>query len=840
MSVTDDRKTVLILDVEDRTVERQSIVVSRTAREMWDLRQSNRPSSAPKSHDTMLIGDEAFILKPRQRDLSQVVKTAIGGDQSSQLLWAPGFVSIPMFEKNTGTGFGALAGAITRGFTAWIKRVGASQTPDMILTADLAALPAPAEEATNLYPVDRVMCSTVAYPSNTPYILTFAVPRTWEKLDHYLSFYFGGPTPTAPANTSGGMFCAVFRGDGQLSLYERNTKAAGGAAWEKRWGAQLPAAIVHARSVSVLLHPYGKDRIAVRGLETVDLARATPDEIRYSLDSHHQSGSLVYRDNLSQTGHAHTAFATGAGVIRLDLRRDLRIPVSVVRCDYPSTANSEDGLLVDATWTTRQLLPEGTAMRLTLTCDLPAGTGVTGTIYDASTHTALDTDGSGYFLTNAGQRHYYCRFRLTSTNGQQTPVLYGYNVDIEGTYRTVVTDPITVQAVTHVQVTGPGIDPTYEGASLAVSDLLDAYPILRTRDRIRSTVTILRASTEEVLSHLCEGEVTQPEAELRGTPDIDYPSPDWHEYPNLRLSGLWVRLAEQFAQSGPRNYAKDPLLPAGQNEPWKVTNVLHDLFNLCGFADDELDIPDLPFRLWTSQYYRLKPEDFALMYGSDFVSVIRKLAWDYLRMVIVRDPNAGERGMWRLLRNPQAPYENVVATFLLSAPLYLAGKAPHALASYPEATAYVRKGEWRVWTKAPECNVVTVWGVRQSDHSLLYQCLRNEASITGDPDTDLNPDYLGHELPVEFPPDPSLTDQRAVDWAARTIYDTSAHAQKWFALGAPLLLITDPQDTLQVRPRPLRINDLVTVGGFAALVRSVTIEYDKDADQRMHVEGLFL
>jgi hypothetical protein len=226
------------------------------------------------------------------------------------------------------------------------------------------------------------------------------------------------------------------------------------------------------------------------------------------------------------------------------------------------------------------------------------------------------------------------------------------------------------------------------------------------------------------------------------------------------------------------------------------------------------------------------------MTGTDMATAIRRMAWDYLRMVVVRDVNCrsgGLEGKWRLIQNPIPPYTNILANFFLDDPGGMSGKLLHMLGSYPVGDAPIWRDSFRQWVVKPECNFILVSGIDKNENR-YWQSARNEPSES-DPN---HPDYLGRMVPCYFPTDPSLPSQDAVDWATRIYYDAAAHSQKWCSFDAPLIFVTDASDDQQVRPRKLQVNDLIRIAGLAAVVREVKVDFERDVTQQMNLTALFL
>ena len=854
--VTANRRTRLAVDITEITTGRREWYLTRKAAEIQRDR-ANRPASAPKSENVWCVGGgDAWILKPIGSELAELNRTDTEPPiTAAQANVASGYESMMMFRRSDDLpGVSPAGTTVAAGFNAFVKTVGALYLwSDAHLAADAAALPqvtAEVEDGDDNYPIDRVLSGTVSYPERAPFALRWYLPDDFSGTDAFLVFYFGGPGDVTPDDEYGGQFALSLRGGGTARLYEYDPNQAAADKWRRRmeWKYGDPGGF-KGRYETLYVIPYGRNRIEFRSAGvnfsaygegftlTVPLLQMMMGALTAQQGSPH-----LWKDLPALTGHSHKRAVTGAGNVRMDCGREKRVPFSIARMKYPAVDPSDvNGVVVDAPFSIPWELDAGTPITLHVDAFLPDNTSVAGSIFDVDTNVALTVDGNGNWLSNAGQSTYYVKIALASVDGTQTPVVWDYRISVDSAYRTNTRTANTAANVTKVSVNYACTDPTEETADLMVSDVLNACPILRQRDGIRSMLQVLTENGSSLVSNLFEGVTTSPQSIKRGTPGQTFPSENWNDV-ELRMTGIWERLAETFVLA-PINFSQDDnadLDPDTQQlPPWKVTDAIRKLFNLAGFNDDDLDIPDLPYRIWPNPTDGSSDNSIVMQTGVDFASAIRRLSWDYLRMVVVRDVNcrSGQyQGKWRLISNPIPPYTNILAAFYLENPGTLSGKLPHMLGSYTVGTAPIWRESFRQWPVKPECNEVLVIGVNDKTGEQYWQIATNGPSI----DDDSSPDYIGRHLPCYFPPDPSLTSQHAVDWACRIIYDAAAHAQKWCSFEAPLLLVTDTTDTLQVRPRPLRVNDLITVAGLSAVVREVSIDYSRDVTQQMNVTALFL
>jgi hypothetical protein len=817
--------TVVSLGIAEKTLRRPSYPLHRAGAEIG--------RGIAQAEEVILYPGGAWSLSAENlvvaKSLSIGIADAIIGRADIDL--APGIQEKPMFKRSDFPGMGADPALIPKGAPAWIKTVQAGAAWDTAhLFADATAFPPP-DEPNQPVPLDRVLAGTVTYDPNSGFAVLFAFNQTWWGVDTFIRLYFGGAAPVKPSGTSGGQFCLSIRGSGLAFLYERDDV---NQAWIKRRTLQWTDNVAHGQFTRHLLWviPYARDRILI-GASNTEVRKSVFDldpsnfSTKYSWD--------LYRETKTAAGHLHTKTMTGPGIVRVDVRRDSRQPFSLARAKYP-----ESGVLRDGPFVVDSELPAGTPIRIRLdSYILPNGGGLVAAIYDATTDAILATDSDGNFLSNEGQNAYYVKITFTSSEDHFfSPILWGYHVNIAPEYQEWAFTPISGGNIKELSITGDDFSgPDHGTAELTITDPADELLILRVRDRIRSYISLVDPSSGALISHLFEGETVQVPGQLRGIPGATYPSADWHDY-QCRLVGLWSRMAERFSRTG-YNFAVDLKVPedpdTGERLPWKVIDIIKALLNEGGFPDDEILFPDLPLRFWptaeqTSNAYAIYP-------GGAYAHVAQELAWTYLGCALVRDPNAGARGAWRLIPKPRAPYTNFLATFHLEVPAPTGPTFICDREAWPDGETYIT--HYGGYEEAPEVNTVSVVGVRDAkDGEGMYKLVRNMINQ----DSISNPgsaDFLGREVP-HLRIDPALHTQEQVDWVARRVYDDAAHKRKHAEFVAPLLLVTDPLDPHQVRPRALRVFDLCYVGGQPFLLTSVDLHWETDFVQFATHEGYYL
>lgn len=853
-TVTPGRVTVVTFDINEKVLGEQSWTLERKAHDIHPQKKAGLITSS----DVYSANGDAWILRPQFHEAAQALKSTIGGYvQPADVELATGMASFSVFNRRDDLpGLSPDASVPATGANTFKKRVAATDDWDAAkLAFDEAAMPPPAGDATQMYPLDRVLSGLVTYPSNTPFMVRVTMPEGYAGVDAFLRFYFGGETATAPDGTSGGHFCLTFRGGGGAELHERDEVA---GAWELRQEFEWDDAMVGSGAVTKGqgVIPYSRNRILFAGKKAVGFSlsghnfplNAAGVGVTAGQLSPTSGNRTLYRDLASDSGHNHTDFATGEGTIRVDTRRDLTIPFSIIKGVFPL-----QGVLIDHPFEINRPLVVGS--RLTVAPlgynYQPPSTEITVRMFSAEDDTELanpSVDEPLVFLSLLGVRKYYCVFTFTSVDTIGTPVLHGYMVDTAGGYTTRT--GANLQSVTKaVSIIGPDLEPTQDEAHVFIQDPGDALTLLRTRDGLRSRISVYDSVGGTLISHLFEGETAQTKAQLRGSPGQNYPVANWYDY-DVRLSGLYPRIEEQFHDAPPfafvssRNSPHPQLTdPASKGDsgydPWLVTDVIHWLLNHAGFDEDELDIPAIDFRLWLPN--PIPPDAYAIQPGVSYGAMAVDLLRNLLGAALIRDPNAGARGMWRASYSPPLSSSNYLWTFDLDAPPST-GKIVTYPGAYGASTSFVLGGSYRSYIKRPVGNVVTVYGTETAPDggtgATIHATLKNFLSLTDSS----SPDYLGRTVPITRGVDQFLQTQEACNWVADRIYEQTAHAQKWHEWIAPLVLVTDPLDALQARLRMLRINDLVYLRRNETLVpcivRSVNPDWSQsDGIQLAHYEA---
>lgn len=821
--VTAGRRTRLVLDVS-------SPLMTRPA---WTFRRYGEQIQRGRGR---WVTTEGVVLRPGggwtlaapAEDLTRLIHndglaSVIGG---SDVNLAPGWVATNTYRKPTDLpGVGASGSLVASGAPLFQKRVAAGASWDAGLPADVSAFPMPTLPTQDV-PMNRVLASKATLPLNAGLALQISTPGEVTPPDNLCTLYFGGPAEIRDGY--GGEFALTLRGDGRALLQEREADGTWRRRFDFAWSNGPGAGNLDLDAL--LLFPYGRDTLAIYAAGADLLGGSAPylPLAAVSLAQGHRRRTF-YRSSPHLTGYVPGTSLTGPGLVRLDVRRDLRTLFGLARLRPVAS-----GTLVDLPF--RVPFPVAADMELVVRTRRyePLDSVVSVQLFNAETGAPLLQIGPATFRAVAGVQTYFAIFTFTrSSSAEQTPVLWGYAVEIPGAEGSRVGAQLALP-VHRTSVTGPDTDPSHDSAHVEVKDAKNEAGILNTRARIPCRINLYADDGVTVVSTLFEGEIARAPGLQRGTPGRLYPSPEWKDY-SASAVGVWARV-ESFPNVAMWDFRVDESVapgPDGYQPPWQITSIIRKLLRVIGFASDQVaGIPELPMRLWPSGE---GGDDGLLLPGVSFAQYLQLLCREYLGMILCWDPNASTRGTWRLLDNPQPPYGPPLFSFIPPP----AGKLATHPFSYGPGQAWWEKDTWSPWVRAPEANYIEVRGVSGGEQ--IVRSMYNPVSFdfTGPTSNPLDPDYLGFFAPL-YVVDPGLQTEEAVMWVLRRLFDRAAHAEKWLQFRGPLLLVTDPLDPLQTRPRPLRINDYGTVKGFPALVRSCNPDYRKDSLQMAEYQFLLL
>jgi hypothetical protein len=572
----------------------------------------------------------------------------------------------------------------------------------------------------------------------------------------------------------------------------------------------------------------------------------------------------LYQETPIDSGHTHNRTMTGRGFLRFDSRQDVRKIFGIGRLMYPA-----QGDLIDGAFTIKGPLPGGTEILVDVNAFFvpfdtfggrssppPEVLGSTGYIhvsmYDAFTGLPLATGSPGTFLSVAGHNTYFCRFTLhASTDRFVSPILYGYSVSVQGEILPRGGTFVTGGNIRSVDIQGPTKDPASESMTLELKDPRQTIPLLRLRDGIHSDLVIVN-DANVVFSRLFEGQTARPDAHQRANANVTSSYTSWWDYDGLRFSGLFGRLGEQVPLVL-HSFLEDPdgsVDENGNRNPWFVWRIIRFLLNDCGVPDDEIDIP-LYFRsirLWPSP--KLNGEDYQMLPGGDqpYLRMIQKLCRDYLGAIFLRDPNAGARGMWRVMQNPFSTDPPKAYFYQYRSSSGSGIRSFQNPARWPNGTFIVRDS-FHEWTERAEINYVNVvGGATPADGDTITHKVECEyynfvshdffpGTATSALVNPFHPDYLGRFVPV-YIVDPTILGAPATIMYAARIMQVAGHGRKGATWTSPLILIFDTDDPMQVYHRPLRINDIIYVQLLdgtlqKAVIRQVTPQWSRSDRIRM-------
>jgi hypothetical protein len=867
--ITPGRFTKFITHLNEYITARPKFVHTRLAKEF----RVHRPKGAPITYNIIHDGLMCVMLAPGDADPSNMMKGKWGNFIGPDQWWGGGgFRERKMNRKRNDLIDSEPSDGLTTPEEVKsmqkIQPAGSSWNKSMPDSA--LVTPQPSDGANNSYPIDRVLDSKDIFAENQPWSIGLLLPNKWDQFDTIFRFYFGGPTPVSPKDMSGGRWCVSLQGNGEARLYEQQTK--GGLAWDFRYsfiwtdpkmnGNVVYLVIIpHARDLMTFL-PFNAGMYVDGGFTLLNLILSQASAI-LSMQQRHQM--WTYQEISSVTQHEHLGFASGPGQLHVDLRRIDRFPFSIHRLQFPASGTFVDGG-IRIPWP----MPAGTPITINSRVYTPPGTNISVHLHGLKSNTACATNAKEQFLSIAGETDYYVEFVLSTTKDNLTPCLFGYTLEIDGLLRPLTLNIAKQFDVAKVSIAGPDLDPHHEYGHVSIHDLQNQAVVLRQHDRVRSSIEIWDVNGN-IITRLMDCETLQPNALERGAHGDAYPPPYWTDYEGMRVMGLHTRLDEQVMLTL-HSFGQDPAIKRSPTDwlfnpkvqPWKITDIIKEGLRQCGFPDDEIAIPDLPQRLWPVESGN--KDQWIFPPGSNWGQLITKLALFYLALPLVRDPNAGPRGMWRLIPNPRTsggnlnvlwrfwrdpPYtdgipRNIMAPGYWNVPGSI-GEIPHPVGTF------IKHGTWRTTIKAPEINYVAVSAVGETlptdnkggskNSVFLYNPISFDwdgVPARADPN---HPDFVGHRIPGIIS-DASLGAANALGFTARRAMDFSGHAEKWAFFTAPLVLTWDPEDLYQFYTRPPRINDLCVVreGGtdYLATIRSCNPDYEHDDFQWAYYEIRFV
>lgn len=549
--------------------------------------------------------------------------------------------------------------------------------------------------------------------------------------------------------------------------------------------------------------------------------------------------------------------------LRLDCRRDVFLGFQASKHLYFSS-----GTIRTKSWHLPYYVPAGLTMRITFWGDIPTGTSITIEAYDAKDGTALTpvagdegTKGAwADFTAIQDSQDYYAVLTLNSAAGTLSPTLSRFTVYVAPDIVTETPTPVVLtrpmQMMTAFSLTGPDGDPSHETAFLRIADLNSGLDCLKYGSEVPVRLEVKydpRDATKR--SVWFSGKVMKALKRRKGATARDgrktgtaraFPASDWGYY-DAACVGEWARLN---SLSTPRslNLNLDPAtIGTAKQQPWKVTDAIRKMLEYAGYPEDMISVPDSEVRLFSDDNGLLSWQDLNVPQYTPIGPWVVTIASAYLGSYLVWDANASTtadpddwRGCWRLLTPPRPPY-TPLAKFWTDQGMWIPDEETTNIKQ-----TFIRRGTFYSYNVPPEGNIVIVSCQGMSgDTNVLktpepnskWQVAVNWASArfyadqeadghpAPNPNRATNPDWLGY-VKVIYYGGTDLFGPASVALYCRRIYDMACHAQKRLQFEAPALIVTDPNDTLQTRPRLLRYGDMIYVDGSLFVVSSVNVDVD--------------
>lgn len=792
-----------------------------------------------------------------QRHLSELTGVPAGDQRSS------GF---PMLSKTVAAG------------TSWA---------DVTLAADALAFPGP-DTANSLVPLDRVLVSTADHlpTEQIHWVISVGELSGVHMLQRIGGLHFSGiPTYTQQDKNAGfkglGQYDLILRADGKAELWEQRIKLVPDApittATNYDWVRRKRLRWAHPGQVSGRAHVVTITSDASRGILHPDKFSGTV--ISFEFNEWHSITYEILAEVVKRVlgrgaqQYACTQIERIDGQperLRLDVRRDLasaRIQIS--KSFYRTTATirtktvtldqipGASGPEIRFEWSGR--VPSGTAISAALYqkdgTALSAGTGGTG---------AYGSAGWAHFTVPTGKNEFYAVVTLSASGDQlQTPTLTECRWVLNGTTILTAPTPIDIRTVERVSITGPSGDPSSESLGIRAQDVRGELDNIESRSGMPVMVKVGYNPADDTqytilfrgFVHTAKGS-KKGATRARGAGQITANTygQNWRQY-DIRAMGEWQRLS-QAKTAFSRSFATDIVsltATPSKTEAMRITEAVRILLGEAGYPSTMIDIPDKEMRFLN------QPNSDAILIEpfTPIGPLITEWLWYYFGAYLVFDPNASgdgstnDYGCWRMI-NPQRPDTDTgqyryLAEFLMETPTPSSGMvSPTNPGAYPDVTytqvtkrTFIRKGTLREWVVPAEANKVIVVGsgeplantaVSESNEkeklvAIMYN--KNSAKFPGESaPSPTHADYSDGRIVTLYYCNPSYDSVPMVQFAARRIYDMACHSQRRMSFEAPLVLVTNTDDTKQIRPRPLRFGDAVKVNGVAWLVDSVAIDYE--------------
>jgi hypothetical protein len=716
------------------------------------------------------------------------------------------------------------------GATFFQKRIPAGESFAKPLSADETALPKPDTAGDNVA-MDRMAASTADHVPGDAVSIAFFVPGSGsQRSTGLVTLYFTGGVGRWERWAGTGVYALKLLGDGMAALYERGSLGGAAASWQKvhtfRWA---DAQIYNAHHRITVFQSAKKDGSDYFGAGMAFVTATLPDwsgEKGNRLIESLTSLSILKISSETNTPtyrpRQDSQVAITRSKVRVDVRRDIRALVQVAKAKYP-----ESGTLIDGVVSLPRPPSSGQELTLVMLGAIPTGTTVTLRLLDASTGTELSgrsqvSEPFGASVTypapspssGVRQRHFRAKVEFETDTGETlTPTMEILRFFSPATAAVPSVTPIVLEGresgaslrksvISALSVTQGSRNSSGQVAQLDITDFSGDLERLSNRGSIPVKVEIVRPSLDPVV--LFRGHIEEPE-ERRVAADKGsgtYPARGGRRF-QCTASGMWRQVQEQLT---PRAYN---WINEETGEPQKVTDMARTLLGAC-FPASLISVPDNPVQLWSSEAGKVTPQ------GTEILSYLADILDGYLGAYLLWDDSAGTDGLMRVLEAKQPPFTPVAAFSLQTPASGRLQTAPTAYATVTHAASsavlrpvFIEKKSFVQVTQRAEGNSVEVIGVGGGGGFISQTAINTNSwnPYDGTPDPD-HPAYMGREVPIQYY-DVGLNGADAVNWMARRIYEVACLSRKRTSFTAPSQLITDPDDALQVRPRPLCFYDPV-------------------------------
>lgn len=846
-AITPNRAATLTLDLPTTALQDPGINLLRTGVEVAK-RGAEGTSADAERVNCRYWSTGCWSPAPIQQDLANLHESTVGsalilGASAFNFVvtGAPGGGTVAMLQEvlnqaqSTITGASYSGSVPTSGDVFLVRRIPSigswdpgAESANAGFDSARPAVPLPSLDV----PMDRIAVSNATFPNNQGFFLRWKTPETGLSPLRYL-FGFGF-----------GQYYVTLKGSGSAELWEYCLPATGSIRWVRRasWRfTQEALAPGAAHGLMIFPHqsPTGDRFIAFSNLVpatspvTNTSGRADVSNIAASEHVYKYDLTVVGTDQDMSPGHV-----TSSDYIRLDMRRDLKLKIQISKLGWQTSATLIDDCTVNGLG---PFAVNTNAVSITSSAVTPSTSSITATVINPDTGAAF-TPGTDIFPA--------AKFVFAS-DGTVAPTLWGYTMKQQPFTTTSTPGSFSLPGITY-SIEGYAGDPQSESASVTAVDLTGAHTRLQERADFSAllSTTYTPPASDPVTVNLFSGWCLDPDSERQGVPGHDYGADDWRQY-YLNLTGQWYRLSERTKLNIFRVYAFDPASP---NVPWKCTDVLRDMLHLCGFVDAQINIPDLPYRLWPGMSQ--KADDLQVDYSTNIAEAAVRMLRERLGCFLHFEPNSGTSGgQWQLIFGTQPADDGTftpVWNFVSTPPDY--PKAPYHPASYAASTSFMASRP-RYKQRRPDANIIELTcpfsTTTTNTRGKIPRYAANPLSFavpgsTVSPDPN-HPDFLGRMKMIQLastqcvvPGDYDATIDNMV-WLLRRMYNYLCHGQKLCRFQAPLPILYDSSlaGSSSAGYRMLRFQDPISIDGDATwLVKGIRPAWSSDRVMMAEIEAI--